>query len=104
MTPDFVVVVNVLLLLSCHIGSGMPYLHIFVVDIVALLGAMTDKWMRKLVYVVRIRKYQCNQITLATKNIQTKFIRLANFWLRGLVHLACYCIVTDDPSIHFPVC
>ena len=28
----------------CHIGTGMPYLHIFVEDIVALLGVMTDKW------------------------------------------------------------
>ena len=26
------------------IGSGMPYLHIFVEEIVALLGAMADKW------------------------------------------------------------
>ena len=27
MTPNFVVVVNVLMRIYCHIGSGMPYLH-----------------------------------------------------------------------------
>ena len=44
MTHSFVVDVNVLLPIGCHIGSGMPNLGIFVEDIVALLGAMTDKW------------------------------------------------------------
>ena len=44
MTPKFVVVVNVLLQICCHIVSGMPYVRFFVEDIVALLGAMTDKW------------------------------------------------------------
>ena len=43
MTPNFVVIVNVLLPICCHIGSGMPYLHIFAEEIDALLGAMTDK-------------------------------------------------------------
>ena len=43
MTPNFVVVVSVLLPISCHIGSGMPYTYIFVEDTVALLGAMADK-------------------------------------------------------------
>ena len=43
MTPNLVAVVNVLLPICCHIGSGMPNLRIFVEDIVALLGAMTDK-------------------------------------------------------------
>ena len=42
MTHNFVVVVNVLLSICLHIGSGMPNLRIFVEDIVALLGAMTD--------------------------------------------------------------
>ena len=44
MTPDFVVVVDVLLQICCHIGSGMPYLRIFYEDSVELLGAMTDRW------------------------------------------------------------
>ena len=30
MTPNFVVVVSVLLQICCHIGSGMPYVCIFV--------------------------------------------------------------------------
>ena len=40
MTSNFVVVVNVLLPICCHIGSGMPYLCIFVEEIVLLLGQM----------------------------------------------------------------
>ena len=44
MTLNFVFFVNVLLSICCHNGSGMPNLRIFVEDIVALLGAMTDKW------------------------------------------------------------
>ena len=44
MPPSFVVLVNVLMPICCLIGSGMPYLRIFVEDIVALLDAMTDKW------------------------------------------------------------
>ena len=42
MTPNFVVVVSVLLPICCHIGWGMPYLCIFVEEGVALLGAITD--------------------------------------------------------------
>ena len=45
MMPNFVVVVNVLMPMCHHIGLGMPNLHIFVEEIVALLGTMTDKWM-----------------------------------------------------------
>ena len=43
MTPTFVVFVCVLLPICCHIGWGMPYLYIFVEEIVTLLGAITDK-------------------------------------------------------------
>ena len=42
MTPNFVVDVNVLLPIGCHIESGMSYLLIFVEDIVAFLDALTD--------------------------------------------------------------
>ena len=48
MTPYLVAVVNVLLPICCHIGSGVPNLRIFVEVIVALLGAMTEKWVIKL--------------------------------------------------------
>ena len=47
MTPNFLVVVNDLLPICCHVGLGMPYLRIFVDDIFALLGAMIDKWVWK---------------------------------------------------------
>ena len=45
MTPNFVIVANVLMPICRHNGSGMPNLHIFVEEIVELLGAMTYKWM-----------------------------------------------------------
>ena len=50
MTPTFVVDVSVLLLICCHIDWGMPYLYIFVEEVVTLLGAITDKWVWALVY------------------------------------------------------
>ena len=43
MSPTFVVAVSVLLPIFRHIGWGMPYLYIFVVEVVTLLGAITDK-------------------------------------------------------------
>ena len=42
MTSNLVVVVSVLLPICCHIGCGMPYLCIFVEQVVTLLGAITD--------------------------------------------------------------
>ena len=59
MTPNkfnFVVVVNVLMPICCHIGSGMTNLQIFVEDIV--LGAMTDKWLHGNLSGVRIKTYK----------------------------------------------
>ena len=44
MTPSFVVFVSVLLPICCHIGWGMPYLCIFVEEVVTLLDATTEKW------------------------------------------------------------
>ena len=44
MTPNFVAVVSVLLPICGHICQGMPYLSIFVKEIVPLLGTMTEKW------------------------------------------------------------
>ena len=43
-TPNFVFVVGDVLQIYCHIGSGMPYLYIFVEEVVAFLGTMTNKW------------------------------------------------------------
>ena len=43
MPPNFVVFVSVLLPICCHIGWGIPYLCIFVEEVVTLLGAITDK-------------------------------------------------------------
>ena len=50
MAPNFVVVVCVLLPICCHIGWGMPYLCIFVEEVVMFLGAIIDKWVWTLVY------------------------------------------------------
>ena len=42
MTPNFVVVVSVLLPISGHIGWGMPYQCIFVEEFVTFLGAIAE--------------------------------------------------------------
>ena len=44
MTPNFLAVVSVLLPFCGHICQGMPFLFIFVEEVVPLLGTMTDKW------------------------------------------------------------
>ena len=48
-TPNFVVIVNVLFPICCHIGWDMQYLSIFAEEVVTLLGAITDKWVWTLV-------------------------------------------------------
>ena len=73
MTPNIVAVVSILLPVCCHIGSGKPNLRIFVEDIVALLGAITDKLMKKLVC-SRNWKLSNDQIKFATKIIKAKLI------------------------------
>ena len=44
MTRNFVADVKVLMPKCCHMESGMPFLHIFVVKTDPLLGAITIKW------------------------------------------------------------
>ena len=44
MTHNCVVVGSVLLPICCHVGWGMPYMFLFVEEVVKLLGAITDKW------------------------------------------------------------
>ena len=44
MEPKFVAVVGVLLPICGQICQGVPYLCIFVEELVPLLGTMTDKW------------------------------------------------------------
>ena len=57
----------------CHIGSGMPYICIFVEDIVSLSGSMTDKWVYKFVFdlILKISHYK---VKVAATNIKAKFI------------------------------
>ena len=43
MAPNFEAVVSVLLQICGHLCRGMPYLCIFVEEVVPLLGVMTDK-------------------------------------------------------------
>ena len=47
--PNFVVVISVLQPICSHIGLGMPYLCIFVKEVVPLSGAIADKWVLTLV-------------------------------------------------------
>ena len=44
MTPNFLVVASVLMPLFRHIGFGRPKLCIFVEEVAAFIGEMTDKW------------------------------------------------------------
>ena len=44
MTPNFVAVVSVLLPICGQICQGMPYMCIFVEEVVQFLGTMTEKW------------------------------------------------------------
>ena len=55
----------------------MPHLRIFVEDIVALLGAMTDTWVRKLVC-GRILKLSNDQVKFPTK-IEKQNLLLVTF-------------------------
>ena len=49
MTPNFEAVVSVLLPICGHICQGMPYLCIFVEEVVQFLGTITEKWVLTLV-------------------------------------------------------
>ena len=73
MTPNFVVVFHVLLPICCNIGSGMPYLLIFGEEIVALTGAITDKWVIKLFCGQNLITSN-GQVKFAAKNINVNFI------------------------------
>ena len=66
MIPNSVTVVCVLLPICRHIGSGKPNLRVFVGNIVALLGEMTDEWVRKLVC-GQNSKVSNDQVKFATK-------------------------------------
>ena len=59
----------------------MPYLCIFVEEIVPLSGAITDKWVLTLVC-GRNKNISNDQVKVAAKNISAKFL-LVNFGLRG---------------------
>ena len=78
MTPNFVVVVNVLLPICCHIGSGMPHLLIFGEEIVTFSGGITDKWVINF-SVVGVRKQAMTRSSLKQK-ISTQIVLLVNFW------------------------
>ena len=77
MTPSFVDFVSVLLLICCHIGLVMPYLSIFVEEVVTLLAAITDKWVLTLVC-GQNSNISTAQIKVAAKNIIAIFL-LVNF-------------------------
>ena len=73
MRPNILFIVNALIQIFYHIGSGLPYLHIFVRESVALLGAMTDEWMRNL-FCGQNQKISSDQVKFAAKKIKTNFI------------------------------
>ena len=90
MTPNFVVVVSVLLPFCCHIDWGMPYLCIFLKKLLLYQVQLLINRCEHL-SVVRIRL-----VKVAAKNINAKLFA-CELWEKGLVHLVCYCIVANDP-------
>ena len=77
MTNNFVVIVDVLLPICCHIGPGMPSLPIFGKKSVALSGIITDKWSIKL-FCGRNKKTSNDQVKFGAKNINA-ILLLVNF-------------------------
>ena len=79
MTPNFVVVVNVLMPICFHIGMGLPHLHIFVAENDALLDARTDKWFEN-ISVVRNRKDAMTRPGLQQNN--SNIFLACEIWLK----------------------
>ena len=69
MRPQFAVVVNVLLPISCHIGYDI-FAHLFLEEMVALLAmdVKTCLWSELENNIIN------DQVKFAAKNIKTKFI------------------------------
>ena len=65
MTPNFVAVVSVLLPICGHICRSMPYLCIFVEEVVPLLGTMTEK---------SVLNISNDLVKVAAKILSAKFI------------------------------
>ena len=73
MTPNFEAVVSVLLPICGQICRGMPYLCIFVEEVVPLLGTMTDKLVLTLVC-GRNKNISNDLVKVAAKIVSAKFI------------------------------
>ena len=73
MTPHFVAAVSILLPIYCHIGLGMPYLCFFVLEVVTLLGAITEKWVR--VFVCGLNKNSSDdEVKVSAKHINAIYL------------------------------
>ena len=84
MLPKFEVIVNVLLPVCFHIGSGMPILRIFVQYSVVLFGAITDKWVLKHVC-CKNQKISDDQVKFATKQKYNQTLLLVKFSVKRMV-------------------
>ena len=73
----------------------MPFLHIFVVKTGPLLGTILLNGCA-IFSVVSIRKKAMTRSSLQQR-IKTEIVLLVTFKYRGLLHLAWYCIITNDP-------
>ena len=72
MTPYFKAVFSVLLQICSQIYRGMPYLCIFVEEVVPLSGAMTDKFVLTFVY-GRNKNISNDLVKVAAKIESAKF-------------------------------
>ena len=73
---------------------GVLYLRLYVENGFALLGALTIKGDVKLAC-VKSKTVSNDHVKLAAKDV--KATQFFNFRKRGLLHLAWYCILTNDP-------
>ena len=80
MAHNFVAFVSVLLPMCCHIGWGMPYLCIFVEEIIMFLDAITEKWAWTIVC-GRNQNIGNDQVKVAAKNINAKFFA-CELWVK----------------------
>ena len=70
MTLNFVLAVNLLLLICCYIKSSMPYLLFFGEEIAAYSCAITDKWVIKLICGRNVKTSNDQpQVKFAVKNV-----------------------------------
>ena len=82
MAPNFEAVFSVLRQIRSQIYQGMPYLCIFVEEVVPLLGAMTDKLV--LTFVCGWNKNISNDLVKVAARIESAKIFACELWVESV--------------------